>query len=188
MGDHDTTLYSYGTKNYECNIHLGRYLEEIIQNVKEISWAKKMKKFIFGLKEKRELKMQNNINSFSEKYINEYYKNYDEILNIAKEENKNIKSTFYKEKAEKLYRRLIKYKGNHLYFIKDFKVPFDNNSSEQDLRLIKIKTKVSGGFRSLDGANCYADALSIIKTSIKRKINPYESIKAIFNNQVLFSN
>lgn len=33
MGDHDTTLYSYGTKNYECNIHIGRYLEELIQNI-----------------------------------------------------------------------------------------------------------------------------------------------------------
>ncbi len=31
MGDHDTTLYSYGTKNYECNIHVGQYLQEIIE-------------------------------------------------------------------------------------------------------------------------------------------------------------
>ena len=47
MGDHDTTLYSYGTKNYECNIHLGRYLEELIQNVPDIKWATDMKKLIF---------------------------------------------------------------------------------------------------------------------------------------------
>ena len=42
MGDHDTTIYSYGTKNYECNIHLGRYLEELIQNISEITWPTKM--------------------------------------------------------------------------------------------------------------------------------------------------
>ncbi len=39
MGDHDTTLYKYGTKNYECNIHLGRYLEELIQNIPGILWS-----------------------------------------------------------------------------------------------------------------------------------------------------
>lgn len=37
-------------------------------------------------------------------------------------------------------------------------------------------------------AQDFANALSIIKTSIKRKINPYDSIKAIFNNEVLFAN
>ena len=37
MGDHDTTLYSYGTKNYECNIHIGRYLEKLIQNISNIT-------------------------------------------------------------------------------------------------------------------------------------------------------
>ena len=47
MGDHDTTLYSYGTRNYECNVHLGRYLEELIQNIPDILWPLKMKELIF---------------------------------------------------------------------------------------------------------------------------------------------
>lgn len=36
MGEHDTTLYSYGTERYECNIHIGRYLEELIQNFLDV--------------------------------------------------------------------------------------------------------------------------------------------------------
>ena len=53
--------------------------------------------------------------------------------------------------------------------------------------MFKTKTKISGGFRSMEAAKHYVNALSLIKTSIKRNINPFESIKAIFNNQVLFS-
>lgn len=186
MGDHDTTLYKYGNKNYECNIHLGRYLEELIQNIPDIIWPIKMKELIFRMNQTRKIAISYNLNKFDKEKIKEYEKEFDTILNKAREENKNIKSTFYKEKANKLYRRIKKYKKNHLYFIKDFKVDFDNNMSERDLRIFKTKTKVSGGFRSMIGASHYANTLSIIKTSIKRDINPFDSIKAIFNNQVLF--
>ena len=72
--------------------------------------------------------------------------------------------------------------------MKDFEVGFDNNISERDLRVLKIKTKVSGGFRNISVAECYANALSIIKTSKKRNINPFDSIKRIFNNEELFTN
>ena len=127
------------------------------------------------------------LKKFDKDKIKEYEKEFDSLLELAKEENKLIKSSYYKEKANKLYRRLKKYKSNHLYFIKDFEVPFDNNLSEQDLRMFKTKTKISGGFRSMEAAKHYVNTLSIIKTSIKRGINPFESIKAIFNKQILFS-
>lgn len=188
MGDHDTTLYSYGTNRYECNIHLGRYLEELIQNIKEISWAIKMKELIFRMHNTRKIAIQYDIKNFKQQKIKEYENDYDTILELAKQENKEIKSSYYKSKANKLYRRLVKYKDNHLYFIKDFNVPFDNNLSERDLRCFKNKTKISGGFRTMNGAVSYVNALTIIKTSIKRNINPFESIKAIFNNEVLFCN
>lgn len=186
MGDHDTTLYSYGTKNYECNIHLGRYLEELIQNISNIKWAFEMKNLIFRMNNTKKIAIKYGLKKFDRNKVKEYETEYDNILKMAKEENKNISSSFYKSKANKLYRRLKKYKKNHFYFIKDFTVSFDNNLSEQDLRIFKTKTKISGGFRSMKGANSFVDALSIIKTSIKRNINPYDSIYKIFNNLVLF--
>lgn len=186
MGDHDTTLYSYGTRRYECNIHIGRYLEELIQNIREIYWPVRMKELIFRMNNTRKMAIQYGITKFHKEKIKEYETEYDTILELARRENKGVKSSYYKDKADKLYRRLKKYKKNHLYFIKDFGVPFDNNLSEQDLRIFKNKTKISGGFRTMKGANSYVNALSIIKTSIKRDINPYDSIKAIFNNEVLF--
>ena len=186
MGDYDTTLYSYGTKNYECNIHLGRYLEELIQNIQNITWTRKMKELIFRMNNSRKLAILFGSKCFEKEKVKEYEKEYDEILKEASKENKNIKSSFYKDKANKLYRRMKKYKKNHLYFIHDFEVPFDDNLSEQDLRIFKTKTKISGGFRSFNVAQDYVNILSIIKTSIKRNINPFESIKKIFNNETLF--
>ena len=82
----------------------------------------------------------------------------------------------------------MKYKQNHLYFIEDFSIPFDDNLSERDLRIFKNKTKISGGFRSMNVAQDFANVLSIIKTSIKRKVNPFDSIKEILNNKILFAN
>lgn len=187
MVDHDTALQKYGTENYECNIHVGRYLEELIQNIKNVTWPIKMKELIFRMNNTRKIAISFGLKRFDRDKIKEYESEFDSLLLLAKEENKYIKSSYYKDRANKLYRRLIKYKNNHLYFIKNFEVPFDNNLSEQDLRMFKIKTKISGGFRSMKAASHYVNALSIIKTSIKRNINPFESIKAIFNNQVLFS-
>ena len=188
MGDHDTTLYSYGSKNYECNIHLGRYLMELMENIPDTKWPFLMYDLIFRMNNTRKIAMAYSLNEFDKEKIKEYQDEYDDILKLAKEENKKIKSSYYRtKKAKPLYMRLVKYKENHLYFMKDFKVPFDDNLSERDLRIFKNKTKISGGFRSIDVAQDFANSLSIIKTSIKRNINPYESIMDVFNNKTLFN-
>jgi len=185
VGDHDTALYSYGNNNCECNTHGGRYLEEITQNVEYITWTKELHDFLYELNKIRKEAKANKKTEFSQKEIDKYFREYDDLLAKGKIENEEIKSKFYRDKAKRLYKRLIKYKENHLLFIKDFEVPFTNNLSEQDLRIIKTKTKISK-FRSEIGARSYANALSVIKTSIKRNINPFDAIKKIFEKEPLF--
>ena len=187
MADHDKTVYSYGSKNYECLIRLGRYIEEIIQNVKEVSWASKMKELIFRINNTRKIAVSYGLKRFDKNKICEYQKEYDIIIQLVEDELSSIKSTFYKSKVITLCKRLIKYKENHLHILYNFDVPFDNNLSERDLRIFKTKTEVSGGFKSLVGIKHFVNALSIIKTSIKRNINPFNSIKFIFNNNILFN-
>ena len=177
MGDHDTTLSSYGTKNYECNIHVGRYLEELFL------WPIKIKELLFRMNNTRKIAISYGLNKFDKDKIEKYINEFNNIMELAIDENKTIKSSYYKDKTDKLK----KYKNNHLYFIKDFSVHFDNNLSEQDLRIFKTKTKISSGFRSMKSAKHYVNALSVIKTSIKSNINPFESIKEIFDNKVLFA-
>lgn len=176
MGDHDTTLYKYGTKRYECNIHVGRYLQEIIELAPDVKWVHDMKTLLFKMKDTREIAIAFGCTCFTQDKIDEYNQEYDKILLDALTEDKSIRSKTFKGKAEKLRKRLLKYKQNHIYFIYDFEVPFDNNLSESDIRVFKTKTKVSGGFRSLEGAQYFADALSIVKTAKKRKMNPTRAI------------
>ena len=57
------------------------------------------------------------------------------------EENKKVKSKFYRQEEKKLLNRLNKYKNNHLLFISNFNIPFDNNLSEIELRHVKSKKK-----------------------------------------------
>lgn len=187
MGDHDTTLDSYGSKRIECNVHLGRYTVEITENTFEASWAEKMKVLLETGNNTRQYAKLYGMNGFSDEDYDYYSKKFDEIIQEAKEETKNIKSSFYKKKSKTLYTRLEKNKEKHLAYLKDFSLPYSNNISESDLRIYKIKIKVSGGFRSKKGSDCFADALSIIKTSIKRKENIMQNILNVFNGKVLFS-
>ena len=184
--DHDTTMYKYGSKNIECIVHVGRYLEELIQNIKEITWPKKLKELLFNTNYERKELQRRSITSFSNQQIKGIEEEYDFLIKIAKKENQSINSSFYKDKAMKLTRRCEKYKENHLAYTYNFNIPFDNNLSERDLRIIKTKTKISGGFRSEEGAQIYCDAISIIKTSKRREINPFNAILAVFNNEELF--
>ena len=187
VGDHDTALYSYGTNNSECNVHLERYLEELTQNILDISWPVEMKKLFRMMNQTKKIALCYGLERFDKLKVGEYEALFDEILELAKTENKTIGSRYYQEKAGRLYRRLIKYKANHLLFMHEFNVPYSNNLSERDLRILKTKTKVSGGFRSFEVAKCYADALTIIKTAKKQNINPYDAIHSIFNKEKLFA-
>ena len=58
------------------------------------------------------------------------------------EENKNTHHKYAKERRKALLKRMEKYRENHLLFLHDFTVPFDNNMSERDLR--KAKTAKNG--------------------------------------------
>lgn len=65
MSDYDTTLIIYVIKNYECNIHLGRYLEELIQNIPDILWPIKMKEYFFRVNNTRKIAILYNEKNFN---------------------------------------------------------------------------------------------------------------------------
>ena len=67
-----------------------------------------MKELLFEIKENRENYLSIGKEKFEDSLIQEYENRYDELLRITLKENQNIKSSFYKDKANQLYRRLKK--------------------------------------------------------------------------------
>lgn len=76
-----------------------------------------------------------------------------------------------------LLMRLHKFKGDVLRFLYDFAVPFTNNQAERDLRMMKVKMKISGGFRTMAGARNFACLRSVISTARKQGWNILQTLR-----------
>lgn len=77
--------------------------------------------------------------------------------------------------------RLKNYDEDVLRFLHDQTVPFTNNEAERDLRMVKCKQKISGGFRSAHGAEQFARIRGFINTARKQNWNILQSIQAVFS-------
>ena len=77
-----------------------------------------------------------------------------------------------------LLQRLKTFQTETLRFLTDFDVPFTNNLAEQDLRMMKVKMKISGSFRTLEGAQIFATLRSIVSTARKHRLNILRTLAA----------
>lgn len=185
---HDHVLLNYNDKykfkNAECNSHILRYLKGVKDNIHDHTWEDKMAKLLKSLNEKRDEYINKGTLSFSEDDIKQIYTEYDKIIKLGYEENKKLKDYhFYQNDELNLIKRLDKYRDNHLLFIKDFSVPFTNNTAERGLRQTKRKLAVSFLFKNINTMKDYAKILSYIETCYRNGISRYESLKRLCNNK-----
>ena len=165
-----------------CCAHLLRELTGIIENHPEQEWAQRFMNLLLEMKKKVDKAKESEKASLSRYHINKFSKQYDDIIQKAYSENPLPESKPSKRgrkkkgKVRSLIERLDHLKTEVCRFTKDFNVPFDNNQAERDIRMVKTKTKVSGCFRSKDGATAYLKIMSYIGTAKKHGMNAYTAI------------
>jgi len=176
-----------------CNVHLVRELVAVEENYPEQRWATDFKKLLLEMNEVKERAVSNGEHNLSMKLLVEFSQRYDTIIAQAYKENpfpeipEKKRGRKKKGKILSLIQRLEIHKDSICLFITNFQVPFSNNQAERDQRMIKTKTKVSGCFRSLDGAKDYLKIMSFVGTAKKYGYSAYHAIQqAISGNPNFF--
>lgn len=67
-----------------------------------------------------------------------------------------------------------------LRFASDFRVPFSNNEAERGIRMVKLQQKVSGSWRSWDGAEAFLAIRSYVGTACKQGANTLRALQDAF--------
>lgn len=175
--------FKYNCKHGLCNAHHLRELT-FVYEVQGWVWAKHMIDCLLDIKKVvDEAKIV--IDGLPEKQIREFEERYKEIIkqgyaqNPLKNEPASIKKRGRqkKSKARNLLERLDHHREKTLAFMYDFNVPFDNNLGERDERMMKVKQKISGCFRSEDGGKFFSRIRSYISTARKNELSAIESLK-----------
>ena len=124
--------------------------------------------------------------------IKDFEEKYDKITKIGMEENPPpfIPQDQPKKRGKKsqsepknLLDRLVGYKNDILRFMHDFEVPFENNQAERDVRMMKVQQKISGTFRSSQGALSFCRIRGYISTIKKNKLSVIDAIQDVFSGK-----
>ena len=170
-----------------CCAHLLRELNGIKELEPAMSWPEKFTKLLLEMKKAQEEAKNDGKTSLENNQISKFEQEYDELMALAEIEcpppkcpPEGKRGRKKKGKARALLERLIRFKESVCLFIRNFKVPFDNNQAERDVRNVKTKSKVSGCFRSLKGAQNYLTIMSYLSTARKHGIDAFAALTAAF--------
>ena len=86
-----------------------------------------------------------------------------------------------KTKSRNLVERMDKYRDQILAFLWDPEIPFSNNQAERDIRMVKVKQKISGGFRTLQNAQIFARIRSYVSTQQKQGVGAWKALAKVFD-------
>jgi transposase len=166
-----------------CNAHLVRELQGLIETGSQ--WAKQMQTFLLDL-----YKYASHSPPLQGQAAEEKRQKYRNILAKAEAEEpppepKTGKGRPKSTPGRNLLRRLKEHEDAVLAFAWVEGVPFTNNQAERDLRPAKVKQKVSGCFRTQQGAKVYARLQAVISTCRKQERNVYAFLRALFAHQLV---
>jgi transposase len=178
--DHWRPYYSLENVDHAfCNAHLLRELQAVCELDGE-PWATSLRATLLDANEAVQAARAQGASALPAKTIRAFERRYwaavQEGLALhrnlpAFDPSTNPKKRKKQRPAHNLLIRFKTFKEATLRFLTDFAVPFTNNLAEQDLRMMKVKVKISGGFRTLQGAADFASLRSIISSARKQGLN-----------------
>ena len=167
-----------------CNAHLCRELV-FVEEVMGQAWARPLRLFLedllsatYGHRERQTVFSPEDRALLSDRYDELIVRGWEE--NPLPEAAPKRRGRPKKSKAQNLLFRLETHKESVLAFTVDLSVPFTNNQAERDLRMLKVKQKISGCFRTIPGARRFVKIRSYISTVMKNGQNLLEALSGAF--------
>lgn len=158
-----------------CNSHLLRELRSFEEAGQQ--WAAQMSELLTTAWQHPE---RSSLRGWRRKYQNILHCGYTENPFVGWEHTRKRRGRKAKPKVINLLDRLCVHRDSVLRFLSDPAVPFTNNQAEQDIRMVKIKQKISGTFRSLNGAQIYCRIRSYISCARKRDVSVFKALQNAF--------
>jgi transposase len=185
-----------------CNAHLLRelvYVEEVAAEQQQ--WTRPLAKLLLDIKAEVEWAKGRGETKLSNEQLDKFTARYDRLvkraarLNPSKEEKPDPLSKRYtvarvkrRDPAPPLIHRLQTKREQVLRFMTDFRVAFDNNASERDIRMVKLQQKISGCFRTEEGAQAFCRIRSYLSSARKRGHSPLAALERAFAGKPLALN
>lgn len=171
--DHFKAYFAYKCAHALCNAHHLRELDWVTDNTASL-WADKTKSFLLELNANRDANLENS----------DYLKRYKALLALASEECPQLANSRKQSKERNLIKRLTNFETETLRFVDNPLVPFTNNQAERDFRMTKVHQKVSGCFRSFEGAKAFCRIKSFISTCAKNNLTTTDALKLLFQGKL----
>lgn len=170
--DHFYPYFSYKqVKHGLCNAHHLRELKYIYEQEKA-QWAKKMETHLLKTKDKVKQAKAQGHQELKTEQIQQIHQEYEQIILEGalyyQELREKTEETQFKQSGVNLLKRLLRKKKATLAFVEDFAVPFTNNEAKQQIRMQKVKQKISGCYRTIEGGQISCRIRSYIATTKKQ--------------------
>jgi transposase len=183
--DHWKPYYKYEALHALCNQHLLRELKFLAEEERQ-DWAATLSQFLIDWKNNPLTQAGLNEPQFKKSHAS-----YKAIVREGRKEHPRRRpgqGRTRQSKAANLLDRLEDYDLCVLAFLMDPQVPFTNNQGEQDIRMIKVKQKISGCFRTLPGAQIFARIRSYLSTCRKQGHNLRDACHQLIIGQPFMPN
>ena len=176
--DSYSMYFSYNFRNALCHAHLGRILT-LIEEEYKCRWAHELRIFFLDLNDYLD-DYRGTEDILDKNHVYQFQEEFRRIITRGSAETPLWNAAFgSRTAAGNLLPRLIIHKKSVLRFMYNLEVPFTNNLAERDLRMTKVKQKISGCFRSFKGAEIYARIRSYISTIKKQGRDLWSALKYI---------